>query len=114
MASRYDIRKVLTNDTSLYAEFFEERNVNFVNQYTTPKIIFMDAKDRANIVPIYHTWRLGDRYYKLADRHYDDATYWWVIGWYNQYPLESDVKLGTVIVVPTPLDSVLTFFYRSN
>jgi len=111
MASRYKNRTKVTNNSSLYSEFFQERNIKFVDQYLTPRFPFMKAEDRAKIGSIPHVWGRGDRYYKLAGKYYDDSTYWWVIAWYNQRPLESDVTAGTVIRVPVPLDDVLTFFH---
>jgi hypothetical protein len=111
MPSRYKNRKVKTNNKGLYKEFFEERKVNYINQYTTPKIPFLDASVRAQFNSIPHTWKLGDRYYKLADQYYDDPTYWWVVAWYNQKPLETDLDAGDVIYIPLPLDDVLRFFY---
>ena len=111
MASRYRNRTKVTNNLNFYSEFFEERKVNLINQYTTPQIPFMTAEDRGKIGAIPHIWGIGDRYYKLASQHYDDPTYWWIIGWYNQRPLESDIIIGTVIHIPVPLDDVLTYFY---
>tara|TARA_R100000988_G_scaffold60342_1_gene30185 strand:- start:17 stop:352 length:336 start_codon:yes stop_codon:yes gene_type:complete len=111
MPSRYKNRKIKTNNKGLYKEFFEERKVNYINQYTTPKIPFLDAYVRAQFNSIPHIWKLGDRYYKLADQYYDDPTYWWVVAWYNQKPLETDLDAGDVIYIPLPLDDVLRFFY---
>ena len=111
MASRYKNRKKVANNSNFYSEFFQERKVSFISQYMTPKIPFMDAKDRSKVGSIPHLWGLGDRYYKLAGEYYDDPTYWWVIAWYNQRPLESDVKVGSIIHIPVPLDNVLIFFY---
>ena len=111
MPSRYKNRKVKTNNKGLYKEFFEERKVNYINQYTTPKIPFLDASLRVQFNSIPHIWKLGDRYYKLADQYYDDPTYWWVVAWYNQKPLETDLDAGDVIYIPLPLDDVLRYFY---
>jgi len=110
MSERYENRKVRTNIGSMYKEFFKERKVKYINHYETPKIPFMNAADRSQITSIPHIWGLGDRFYKLADEFYDDPTFWWIISWYNQRPLESDVKIGSVIYIPTPLDDVLVFF----
>ena len=109
MSERYENRKVKTLAKAMYREMFKERKVKFINHYETPKLPFMDASARAQLVSVPHIWKLGDRYYKLADEFYDDPTFWWVIARYNQKPLESDVKTGTVIYVPTPLEDVLEF-----
>ena len=114
MASRYKGKKIFTNASNLYTDFFHERKISYVNQYLTPTLPFMEAKYRAKISAIPHIWGMGDRYYKLADQHYDDPTYWWIIGWYNQKPLENDLVPGSVIHIPIPLDTVLVFINRGK
>ena len=39
-------------------------------------------------------WKLGDRFYKLADQYYGDPTLWWIIAWYNRMPTESHAEGG--------------------
>lgn len=95
----------------LYNEFFIERDVNYINHYETPKIPYLGAAERSQLNSIPHVWRLGDRYYKLADQYYDDPTYWWIVAWYNQRPLETDIGIGNIVYVPLPLDDVLVYFY---
>tara|TARA_R110000824_G_scaffold138078_2_gene302746 strand:- start:60 stop:287 length:228 start_codon:yes stop_codon:yes gene_type:complete len=59
---------------------------------------------------IGHTWKVGDRFYKLAQEHYGDSTLWWVIAWFNQTPTESHLEIGDGIQIPMPLDKVLGIF----
>ena len=99
MPSRYKNRKVKTNNKGLYKEFFEERKVNYINQYTTPKIPFLDASVRAQFNSIPHTWKLGDRYYKLADQYYDDPTY--TLGNAIIYKLYAKSPTGHKIEIPS-------------
>ena len=51
---------------------------------------------------------MGDRYHKLAEAYYGDATYWWVIAWFNKKPTESHISPGDVIRIPTSLGSILS------
>tara|TARA_Y100000034_G_C6883007_1_gene404941 strand:+ start:325 stop:660 length:336 start_codon:yes stop_codon:yes gene_type:complete len=111
MPSRYKNRKIVKNNRMLYNEFFIERDVNYINHYETPKIPYLGAAERSQLNSIPHVWRLGDRYYKLADQYYDDPTYWWIVAWYNQRPLETDIGIGNIVYVPLPLDDVLVYFY---
>ena len=111
MSNRYRNRRVVKNNRNLYNDFFAERNINHISQYDTPKIPYLDVDVRTKCSSVTHLWRLGDRYYKLADRYYDDPTYWWVIAWYNQRPLETDINIGGVVHIPLPLDDVLSYFY---
>jgi nucleoid-associated protein YgaU len=59
-------------------------------------------------------WKVGDRFYKMANKYYGDPTYWWVIAWFNQTPTESHVVVGTTLEVPLPLDRALAIYYRRN
>jgi len=57
---------------------------------------------------ISHIWGVGDRYYKLAAQYYGDPTYWWVIALFNNKPLETDLSAGDIVVIPTPLEIVIS------
>ena len=35
--SRYDVRKLITNNSDFYSELLKKRDVKFINQYTTPE-----------------------------------------------------------------------------
>ena len=67
----------------------------------------LDSDQLENIEGISHLWTLGDRYYKLADKYYGDSTMWWVIAWFNRAPTEAHLKIGDIIIIPTPLDDWL-------
>ena len=80
-----------------------------ITQYNTPKMRYPKQTDRNNFDSIKHIWVTGDRYYKLAAKYYSDPTLWWVIAFYNQKPTESHVKLGDIVYVPVPLESILYY-----
>lgn len=54
-----------------------------------------------------HTWRIGDRLDKLASQYLSDDEYWWVIALVNgiEYPLS--IAIGTQLMIPVNVDSVL-------
>ena len=58
---------------------------------------------------VRHIWKSGDRFFKLASRHYGDPELWWVIAWFNKIPTESHAKKGQVILIPKPIAKVLTY-----
>ena len=107
MANRMDTRRELLNEEEEYSEVFEERGVKYIVQYDSPHLSYPSADDIAKMSLVPHVWSRGDRYYKLAHKHYNDSRYWWVIAWFNQRPTESHVELGEVIQIPKPLDYVL-------
>ncbi len=109
MASRYDNRRIAKNSDELYRELFDDRNVRFIRQFRTGVLKHPTASQVRTLQLSGHIWSVGDRFYKLAQKHYQDASYWWVIAWFNQKPTESHLKLGDTIQIPTPLDRVLGY-----
>ena len=107
MPSRYTGRRVVVNADKTFERIFQDRNVNFVRQYKTPRLKHATAKQRAMLTRIRHIWKLGDRYWKLAAEHYGDSEKWWVIAWYNQKPTDFHVKSGDVVIIPQPLERAL-------
>jgi hypothetical protein len=105
--SRYDNRTIFKNKSEMFQEHFDKRDVNFINQYSTPVFNHIDVDQEYNIGEEKHIWKQGDRLYKLAYEYYSDPELWWVIAWYNQKPTETDYKVGEVVLIPTPLNEVL-------
>mgnify|MGYP006969381105 FL=1 len=110
MASRYDDRAVVTNRLDSYKNIFEKRGVKQVVHYTTPVLSFPKSDQLSNVNVIDHVWTRGDHYYKLADFYYGDSTYWWVIAFFNKKPTEDLLAFGDIVMVPTPLESILAMY----
>jgi hypothetical protein len=105
---RYKNQRVFVNDTESYKRYLKKRGAKHIKQYSTPKMFYpSDAQASRGFNTINHIWGVGDKYYKLADEFYYDPAMWWVIAFYNQKPTEFHVKLGDVIYIPTPLESIL-------
>ena len=109
MPSRMDDRTILFNDDELWEEEFENRGVSYIRQYNTADLTHPTIAQIRKLNRLKHVWKLGDRYYKLAHKHYGDSTMWWVIAWYNHRPPEAHVKIGDVVYIPTPLEIVLRY-----
>jgi nucleoid-associated protein YgaU len=108
MSSRYNNRKKLTNTKRFYQEYMNERGIKKIRQYSTPKMKYPKPEAIANeIQRITHIWKSKDMYWKLAAKHYGDSHLWWVIAWFNKKPTESHCKLGDIIHIPMPLETVL-------
>ena len=108
MPSRYRDKTKFLNKSELYENLFFDRRVNFIEQYRTYTMHHIDATENSTLSTISHTWKLGDRFYKLAYKHYNDSSLWWIIAWYNFKPTESHVSLGEIILVPLPLSKVVS------
>lgn len=107
--SRYNKRKKKKNEDSMYFDYFETRDVEFINHYETPEYIPNEIYSRGELGVIYHTWKQGDRVYKLAEKYYKNPSLWWVICKFNNKPTENYFKEGDTIMIPTQLEKALRF-----
>lgn len=107
--SRNDNREIVVNDSEFYEETFEDRGVSYINQYTTAVLSHPNPQQINSLTVITHTWRLGDRLFKLAHKHYGDSRYWWIIAWYNLSPTDSHFSIGDTVQIPKPLPKVLRY-----
>ena len=107
---RYDSRIAFTNNDAIYLEQFARRRTNLIAHYATPNITYPDLEELRGLTILTHIWKVGDRFYKISDLYYDDPGYWWILAWFNQKPLETDIKLGEVLDIPLPLDNLMSHF----
>tara|TARA_R100001086_G_scaffold54967_1_gene24657 strand:+ start:142 stop:480 length:339 start_codon:yes stop_codon:yes gene_type:complete len=110
MASRYEGNAIITNDFDIYKTVFEKRGVKKIQHYVNNFINQITPEQRSELQIIDHVWRRGDHFYKLAFLYYGDPTYWWVIASYNKTPTEANLKFGNLVFIPTPLETILTFY----
>ena len=103
--SRYQSVETFKNTDASYINQFNARSVDHIKQHTS--VVFNWAAD-FDIEEEY--WGVGYRFYKLADKYYGDTSLWWIIPWFNQKPLESDFQAGDPVLIPMPLEKVLSFF----
>ncbi len=106
---RYKNQEVFINDKGAYRRYLKKRGMEHIKQFDTPAFKHPSVRDMQNFDTINHIWGTGDRYFKLAERYYNDPTMWWVIALYNQKPTEFHLKLGDVLFIPVPLESVLFY-----
>ena len=106
---RYKYNRIIDNTSEFYRFLREHREVNKnIIHYATPILHRPTLRERMNVKTNTHVWSYGDRFYKLADQYYGDATYWWVIALFNGYPTEVTIKMGNVIYIPLDLERALT------
>lgn len=108
MVSRYTRRKIGINKTDQYKNLIESRGRKQINHYFTPNLKHPSVEDVIDFTVISHEWKEGDKFYKLANKYYNDSEMWWVIAWYNQKPTEAHLERGDVVDIPLPLEQVLS------
>lgn len=107
--SRFENRRIFRNGDELYDEYLEERDAKYFRQYVTPNFEYPNAEQMRELKRIKHVWKRGDRFYKLAFDNYGDPKLWWVIAWFNKTPTEAHVPIGSVVLIPQPIQKVLKY-----
>ena len=107
--SRYDGRDITKIDDKKYQDYLDDKRVKFINVYSTPMLKFPTDKQLNRIQTIKHTWTVGDKYWKLAAKFYNNQKYWWVIAWFNRKPMDTSVNAGDTIFIPASLEQILEY-----
>ena len=107
MGIRYNGKSTITNSDKLYEEALKKRGLKKIVQFGTQTLPYPTASQISRMQLVQHVWATGDRFYKLASKHYGDPTLWWVIAWFNQTPTESHVKQGDVIQIALNIEELV-------
>lgn len=92
----------------VYSDKYDKNKREFLLKKETINIKYPEFGDILEFEFVSYVWSVGSSYYKLADLHYGDPRYWWVIAWFNKKPTESHCALGDIIRIPKPIGQVLT------
>jgi nucleoid-associated protein YgaU len=101
---RYNDTRIVRNNSEYYEPLRKGRNEKQIRQYVTP---VLNNPGRATLKKDVHLWKYGDRLYKLAHQYYGDVNFWWVIAWYNGYPTEAHIAVGSRLSIPLDLSAAL-------
>ena len=92
-----------------YGKMLFKRDRESIVQHSTPVLKYPTQEELAELVVYNEVWKVGSKFYKLADKYYGNPAFWWIIPWFNLKPLEANYNLGDVIMVPTPLEKIINF-----
>jgi hypothetical protein len=111
-SNRYYNRIVRRNVSQSYDEIIKKNRglLNGMLQYTTPVMTYPTSDQIGNLVLVNHIWKMNDKFYKLAHKHYGDSKLWWAIAWFNQTPTEAHLKPGDEIDIAFPLDALIGYY----
>ncbi len=107
MIPRNNLREILLNDKPMYEKVFYDRGVKFIKQFETLEFNKIRPEDIKNLTLIEHYWAVGDRMYKLANKHYGDSRDWWIIAQFNNKPTDSHIQIGDRILIPKPIEKII-------
>jgi hypothetical protein len=106
--SRYKETRKNKNISEMFSEHFKKRDVTNITHYLTPKFTHTDPDKNYQITEYKHIWSRDDKLYKLAYEHYGNSELWWIIAWYNKKPTESHFQIGDEVLIPKPIEIVLS------
>mgnify|MGYP003628116428 CR=1 FL=1 len=106
---RYQNKHTLIIANKMYQETLIDRGVNFIEIEQAPELIYPTVRQIQQLEIVGHTWKTGDRLYKLAHRYYNDSQLWWIIAFFNKKPTEAHFRLGSTVRIPLPLDKIIDF-----
>jgi hypothetical protein len=109
MSSRYDGKRIFTNNHELYSELLRERGLNYFKHYETMKFRYPTIEEIQDLQLISLIWSQEDRWWKLAAKYYGDGTLWYVLAFFNRLPTDFHVKPGMTVQIPLPLERVLKY-----
>ena len=104
MPNYNQFRSLMINDYPEYDEVLEGRGVDSIKQHVT-KTFPTDFKNKQYSV-MTHTWKHGDKLYKLAHQYYGDIQYWWIIALWNGRSTDADYYYGLEVQIPMPLNEI--------
>ena len=114
MIDRDEDRDVLVNEHKLYKKFLKERGIPRFRYLSRKKLSDISATDLKNITVVDYIYKTGDTLSKISYKHYGDTRYWWVIGWFNNKPIDNLCKLGDVIHIPFPIEEALYYVSKNG
>ena len=106
--SRYNKNIIVRTSEKEYEDILNRRGVSYIAHYSFKNFKVLKNRDLLGVDIINHTWERSDRFSKLSSQYYNDPTYWWVIAYFNNLPLETDAEIGQTIEIPVPLEYILS------
>lgn len=105
MGSRYrDRAEHLVSPDGVYEELLKVRGRESkpLMAYASPEYREIKDEDVLDMEIVFHTWKVGDRFYKLSEKYYGTTEYWWIIARFNKKPTEAHLKIGETLQIPLP------------
>lgn len=106
MSSRYAKTKILINDADSYKEILNEKDLQFIKQYSL-KPFTITRENIGGLSSISYTVKPFDKLYNISQTVYGFPQYGWVILSSNFLTSELDIEEGMILSVYYPLNALL-------
>jgi hypothetical protein len=109
MSSRYDGKRVYTNNNEIYKEALSNRGLSQIKHFEMSKLKYPTIEEMQDLQMVGYTWSQEDRLWKVAAKYYGNASLWYIIGWFNKTPTDFHIKVGSTIYIPFPIEKVMKY-----
>lgn len=108
--SRYDRTIEVQNNDTDYKKVFSSRYglSDFIVQRKRLGLEFPDYEKLNSLIFKYETWQIGSRLHKFSEKYYNSPYYWWVIGFYNKKPIDTNYSVGDLVIIPVSLEEAIS------
>lgn len=104
---RYRNYSIVDNNLNYYSKQLKARGKKIIKQIRPRPLGNLSSDVKRKLTIITETWKVDTKLYKLAENHYGDPDLWWVIGYYNNKPIDASWNPGDIIEIPTPVRVLL-------
>jgi hypothetical protein len=98
---RYQRYQEFLNDSTFYSKQIKTRGKKQINQYALRALGSIPEEVKRSLTVVERTWEVSTKLYKLADEIYGDPDLWWLIGYYNNKPIDANWSPGDTVLIPT-------------
>lgn len=107
MDNRYKDTRKLLNNSQLYKQVFNQKNVKNILQYTTFDFNNLKNLQDYNLDTILHTVEPNDSLFMISQKYYGSPEYGWLICYTNLISNELLIKTGDILTIYIPLETLL-------
>ena len=104
---RYRNYKLAENDLSFYSKQLKARGKKKIIQIRPRPLGSLPDSVKRRLTIVERDWAVDTKLYKLADEVYGDPDLWWVIGYYNNKPIDASWNVGDIVEIPVPASLIL-------
>lgn len=107
MDNRYKNNEKIINNSSIYKQYLQDRNIKRLVQYST--FDFGSLKDIKSygLDSVTHKVEPFEKLYTISQRYYGAPEYGWLICYTNKLSSELQISVGDSLIIYLPLESVL-------
>lgn len=107
MYNRYKKTPKIVNGSLLYSDIFNEKKVDFINQYSTYDFNNLKFLEESNLEYVIHIMQSFDKLYMLSQKYYNSPEYGWLILYTNRLGSEFQISVGQALNIYLPLQGLL-------